>query len=96
MFLLQAVETSGILQQTGLISGIGLIAVAIILIIATVAVLFFVKKFIVNTVLGLIAWAIVVYLLNVNLPFIPSLVVSAVFGPAGVGVMLFLRFFGLV
>lgn len=71
-------------------------AVAIILIIATIAIILSLKKIIINSVLGLIAWGIVVFVFNVSLPLIPSLVVSIVFGLAGVGVMLLLAFFGVI
>jgi len=67
----------------------------IILIVIAVAVIFFLKKIIINSVLGVVVWGILTFLLGINLPFIPSLVVSAVFGLAGLGVLLLLRFMGL-
>lgn len=72
-----------------LIAGIILIVVAVIFIL-------FIKKIIINSVLGVIAWIILQYVFKVGLPFIPSLVVSIIFGLAGIGVMLVLRFMGIV
>lgn len=81
--------TSFVSDPTILIIGIGLIVVTFLLI-------FFMKKIIVNTILGLIVWGIVTFILKIELPFIPSFVVSVVFGPAGVGVMLLLKFLGVI
>ena len=67
----------------------------IILIVLAVVVIFFLKRVIVNSILGLVVWGILTFLLGVNLPLIPSLVVSVVFGLAGIGVLLLLRFLGL-
>ena len=72
-----------------LATGIGLVIVAAV-------VFFFLKKIIVNSILGVIAWAVLTYVFQIQLPFIQSLAVSVIFGPAGIGVMLVLRFFGLL
>jgi hypothetical protein len=70
--------------------------IGIILIIATIAVILSLKEIIINSVLGLIGWIVVVFVFNVSLPLIPSLVISIVFGLAGIGVMLLLKFFGVI
>lgn len=70
--------------------------VGIALIIVTVLLFFFIKKIIVNSVLGLALFLIIKYVFVVELPFIPALVISIIFGPAGIGVMLLLKFFGLL
>lgn len=59
-----------------------------------ILVLLFLKKIIVNSALGLLAWAVLQYVFGVNLPFAPSLVISVLFGLPGIGVMLVLRFLG--
>lgn len=71
------------------------IIVGIVLIIATVFILFFLKKMIINSILGGVIWAIAVFVFQVQLPFIPSLVISIIIGPAGIGTMLLLKAFGL-
>jgi hypothetical protein len=72
------------------------IVVGIGLIIATLIIIFFLKKIIINSVLGGIIWAIAIFVFKVNLPTIPSLIVSIVIGPAGIGTMLLLNALGLL
>ncbi len=67
----------------------------IILIAGALVIFFFLKKIIVNSLLGVGAWVVLTYVFHVELPFIPSLAVSVIFGLAGIGAMLVLRFFGL-
>jgi len=67
----------------------------IILVVAAVLIFLFLKKIIINSILGIAAWLLLTYLFHVELPFIPSLAVSIIFGLAGIGAMLVLRFFGL-
>jgi hypothetical protein len=68
----------------------------IILVVGAIVAFFLLKKIIINSILGIAAWALLTFVFSVNLPFIPSLAVSVIFGPAGIGVMLVLRFFGLI
>jgi hypothetical protein len=72
------------------------IIVGIVLIIATIFILFFLKKMIINSVLGGVIWVIAIFVLKINIPFIPSLVISIIIGPAGIGTMLLLNAFGLL
>jgi hypothetical protein len=73
-----------------------ILALGIILVIAAIAIFFFLKQIIVNSVLGIVAWGILHFVFNVQLPFWASLLVSIIFGLAGIGVMLVLRFLGIV
>lgn len=73
-----------------------LILVGLVLIIITVFIIFFLKKIIVNSITGIVFWAIIVFIFNINLPFFPSLIISIIIGPAGVGTMLLLNAFGLL
>ena len=80
---------------------IGFLILGIILIVATIALLYFFKQVIVNSILGIVAWILISYVLpifgfNISLPFWPSLIVSALFGLAGIGVMLVLGFLGVI
>lgn len=70
--------------------------VGIVLFIAAVLVLHFLKNIVVNAILGVIGWAILTYVFHVNLPLLASLVVSAVFGLAGLGVLVILAFLGII
>lgn len=67
----------------------------IVLIILAVLIFYFLKKIIINSVLGIAAWLILTFAFQVELPLIPSLAISIIFGLAGIGVMLVLKFFGL-
>jgi len=73
-----------------------LIIAAIILIAVTIFLIFFLKKIITNSILGGILWAISIFVFNAQLPLIPSFVVSVIFGPAGLGALIILKFFGLI
>jgi hypothetical protein len=53
------------------------------------------KRIIENSVLGLIVWAVAKFVFGINLPFWTSLIVSAIFGLAGIGALLLLRFLGV-
>ena len=76
-------------DPTILLGGIGLV-------IAAVLIFLFLKKIVINSILGVIGWAILNFAFGANLPLIPSLAVSVIFGLAGIGVMLVLRFFGMI
>ena len=68
----------------------------IVMIVVALLVIFFLKRIILNSVLGIVGWAIVIFIFKIELPWIASLVVSVVFGLAGVGTMLLLKFLGIV
>jgi hypothetical protein len=73
-----------------------LLVYAVVLIILTVIFIRFLKNVIVNSVIGVVALLFLYYVLNIKLPFILTLIVTVIFGPAGLGVMLVLKFFGVV
>jgi hypothetical protein len=87
----------GLAEQAGSIAfgNWQFLVAGIILIIIAIIILMQIKKVFVNSVLGLIAWAILVFGLNIELQLIPSLIVSAIFGLAGIGVILILKFLGV-
>ncbi|QQR92578.1 MAG: hypothetical protein IPJ89_05535 [Candidatus Iainarchaeum archaeon] len=87
--------TADIVQNA--ISGdISWLFVGIAFFIVAAMLLFFLKNLIVNTILGVIGWAILTYVFQLQLPFWASLIVSAIFGLAGLGVMVILAFLGIV
>ncbi|MDD5148095.1 MAG: hypothetical protein PHH08_01375 [Candidatus ainarchaeum sp.] len=67
--------------------GIAFIIIAIVLVLL-------IKQVIVNSILGIIALLALQFVFNIQLPWIPAIVVSAIFGLAGIGAMLLLKFFG--
>ncbi len=90
----QSAEGIGNAAQT-LAGNWQILAAGIIFIAAAVLIFMFLKKVVVNSILGLIAFAILIFVFKINLPFLPTLVVSAVFGLAGIGVILLLKFLGV-
>lgn len=72
-----------------------ILAGAIALIVVTIALILLLKHIILNSALGAIFWAAAIYVFNINLPYWASLAISIIFGPAGLGVLLFLKFFGI-
>ena len=73
-----------------------IIIAAVILIVITIVLIFFLKKIMINSILGGLIWATSIFFFHVELPLIPSFVISVLFGPAGIGAMLLLKFFGLL
>lgn len=86
-------------NATGLVADLAgnwfVIGGGIILIIAAILIFMFLKKIIVNSVLGIVAWAILVFVFKIEMGLITTLVISAIFGLAGVGVILVLKFLGI-
>ncbi len=72
-----------------------ILLIGIALIVAAILIILLLKYIIVNSILGIIAWATIVFVFNIKLPFWVSLIVSAVFGLAGIGVLLLLKFLGI-
>ncbi|NMA44276.1 MAG: hypothetical protein GX950_00475 [Candidatus Diapherotrites archaeon] len=78
---------------------IELVILVLILIAITIIIMFYLKKIIVNSVLGGVIWFVAVFVFNVQLGptlFIPSFVISVIFGPAGIGTILLLLALGII
>lgn len=71
------------------------VLIGIVLIIATVVIILVLKRIIINSILGIAAWAVLVFVLKIEMSFFPTLATSAIFGLAGVGVILVLKFLGI-
>ncbi len=95
IFLQTAVNSVSGAAQNVLAGDWGIFLMGLGLVVAAVLVFTFLKKLIINSILGLVAWAIAVFVLKIQLPFWLSLIASAIFGLAGVGVMLLLKFAGV-
>ncbi len=72
-----------------------LLVAGIILIIIAAIIIMSIKRIIVNSVLGVICWIILFFVLKIELQLIPTLVISVIFGLAGIGVILVLKFLGI-
>jgi hypothetical protein len=82
-------------QLAGFVGNPAVLAAGIGLVIATVLLIVMLKKIIINSVLGIIAWAVLTYVWHIEMPFVPSLVLSIVFGLGGIGSILVLKFLGV-
>jgi len=91
----KAIEESG-KQAAALISNPLVLGVGIAFVIIAILIIVFMKKIILNSILGVAAWVILTVIFKIELPFLPSIAVSLVFGLAGIGVMLILKFAGIV
>lgn len=74
----------------------GILLIGIALVIGAVILWHIMKNLIGNLVLGLIAFVILKFVFAVPLPFGATLLVTAIFGLAGIGVMLILWWLGIV
>ncbi len=90
----QAIASAGAALQT-LTGNWWALVLGVILIAATVLIVGYLKNLLANSLIGLVAWAVLHFLLHIQLPLVPSLVVSAIFGLAGIGALLVLRFLGV-
>ncbi|MCX6802094.1 MAG: hypothetical protein NT067_03180 [Candidatus Diapherotrites archaeon] len=82
-------------QLAGFVGNPAVLAAGIGLVIITVLLIVMLKKIIINSVLGIIAWVVLTFVLHIEMPFFPSLVLSIVFGLAGIGSILVLKFLGV-
>ena len=76
-------------NPTALVSGI-------VLIIAAILIFWFLKNIVIHAIVGIIAWAIATFVFHIELPFVLSLIVSVIFGLGGLGVLLLLKFLGVI
>jgi hypothetical protein len=72
------------------------LGIGVALILATIFIIFFLKKVVTNSIIGGVIWFVSVFIFKVELPLLPSFVISVLFGPAGIGAMLLLKFFGML
>jgi len=92
----EQVVADGTQQVSSFLSDPLVLGLGIGLIIVSILILVFMKKIILNSILGLAAWVVINFILHIELPLLPSIVVSIVFGLAGIGVLLVLKFIGVV
>jgi len=72
-----------------------ILILGIILIGITLLIMYFLKHFIVNSIIGIVGLFLLTFI-GVKLPFIVTLIITAIFGLAGLGTILILKFFGII
>ena len=65
-------------------------------VIVALLVVFVVKRVLENLIIGVLGFLVIKFVLGVDIPLIPGLIVSLLFGLGGLGVLLILHFFGIV
>jgi len=75
---------------------LGTLFLGAILVLVALVVVFILKRVLENLVVGVVGFLILKYLLGVNIPLIPGLIISLLFGLGGLGVLLILHFFGIL
>jgi hypothetical protein len=82
--------------QNAISGNISWLLVGIAFFVIAAMLFFYLKNLVVNTILGILGWGILTYVFHLQLPFWASLIVSAVFGLAGLGAIVVLAFLGIV
>ena len=82
--------------QNAISGNISWLLVGIAFFVIAAMLFFYLKNLVVNTILGILGWGVLTYVFHLQLPFWASLVVSAVFGLAGLGAIVILAFLGIV
>lgn len=85
-------EASSYLPQGDL----GTLLLGALLVIVALVVIFVLKRILENAIIGTLGFLILKFVLGVNVPFIPGLIISLLFGLGGLGVLLILHFFGIL
>ena len=71
-----------------------ILLIGVVLIIAAIVIVGHLKNILMNSILGAFGF-LVCYLLGIKLPIVITIIASAIFGLAGLGVVLILHFFGI-
>lgn len=71
-----------------------ILILGVALILVTILIMYFIKKVIVNSIIGVIGFFILASI-GIKLPLVLTLIITVVFGVGGLGAILILKFFGL-
>ena len=85
-------EAASVLPQ----GDISTLLLGAILVIAALVVIFVLKRIMENAIIGILGFLFLKYFLGVNVPFLPGIIISLLFGLGGLGVLLILHFFGIL
>ena len=87
--------SAGTEKVINLVNNPKILILGIVFIGLTVLIMYLLKHFIINSVIGIIGLFVLTGL-GIKLPFVITLLVTAVFGLAGLGTMLILEFLGAI
>jgi hypothetical protein len=73
-----------------------ILAVGVVLIGITVLLLGLLKNIILNSIFGALGFLLCYFVFGIKLPIVITLIISALFGPAGLGVMIILWLFKVI
>jgi hypothetical protein len=73
-----------------------ILIIGIILIIGAIILIFVLKNLLLNSLIGIAGFLICNFIFGIKLPLIATLIVSAIFGAAGLGVIFILKFLGVI
>ncbi|HPV66029.1 MAG TPA: hypothetical protein PK655_01075 [archaeon] len=73
-----------------------LLIIGVLLIVVTILLIGLAKNLILNSIIGAMGFLICYFVFNIKLPIVVTLIASAIFGPAGLGVMLLLWLFKII
>lgn len=73
-----------------------IIIIGILLIAITIWLVGLLKNLVLNSIIGALGFLMCYFVFNIKLPLVITLIASATFGPAGLGVMLLLWFFEII
>ena len=73
-----------------------ILIIGVVLIVVAFVALYILKNILLNSIVGIAGFLICNYLLGISLPFTATMIVSAIFGAAGLGVILVLKFIGII
>lgn len=61
-----------------------------------IALVFLLKRVMENLVIGLVGFLLIKFFFGINIPIVPGIIISLLFGLSGLGVLLILHFFGVL
>jgi hypothetical protein len=83
-------------NANSLINNPSALIIGIILIIGAIIFVVVLKNILLNSIIGIAGFLICNFIFGIKLPLIATLIVSAIFGTAGLGAILILKFIGII
>ena len=75
---------------------LGTLLLGAVLVLAALVIVFLLKRILENAVIGVVGFLLLKYFLDLKISLVAGLVISLLFGLAGLGVLVILHFFGMM